>query len=135
MFRKITIMRVNYPSTDLNHDLNEQLQYLGASLGLFSLRDKDKSCFRIFIILLRVLKLGTGLTSDELAAETGLSRGTVVYHLNTLMASGIVSNVRGRYLLAVDSLEALVEHIRNNLNKSLDDLKDVAVNLDNRLGL
>ena len=54
-FVRITIIRTGKPEKD---NLNQELQYLGESLGLFSERDKDKSCFRIFIVLVKSLKTG-----------------------------------------------------------------------------
>ena len=113
---------------------NQQIQLFGGSLGLFNLRDKDKSCFRIFIVLLKNLKKD-GMTSDELALKTKLTRGTVVHHLNKLMDSGIVINHRNRYILNVDNIHGLMQRIRKNVNKTLADLDEVAKELDERLGL
>ena len=61
---KIVIIRLRKP---LRTTLNEELQWFGSSLGLFNLRDRDKSCFRVFIELLKAAKLRTPLSSDELA--------------------------------------------------------------------
>ncbi len=130
-FRKITIIRTKIPR---DIDTNQQIQLFGGSLGLFNLRDKDKSCFRIFIILLKNLKQD-GMTSDELALKTKLTRGTVVHHLNKLMDSGIVINHRNQYILNVDNIHGLVKRIRKNINNTLADLDEVAKQLDERLGL
>ena len=132
-FTKITIIRSKRPE---EYDINELLQWFGGSLGLFNMRDKDRSCFRIFIILLRDLKSEeSGLTSDEIAEKTGLSRGTVVHHLNKLMESGIVIVSRNKYVLKVDSLEELVEVVREDVNKAFDSVKTIGKRLDNMLGL
>ena len=48
--QRITIINVRKPAL---RTINDELQWLGSSLGLFNLRDKDKSCFRIFIELLK----------------------------------------------------------------------------------
>ena len=130
-FKKITIIRAEIPN---DIETNEQIQLFGGSLGLFNLRDKDKSCFRIFIVLLKNIKKD-GLTSDELALKTKLTRGTVVHHLNKLMDSGIVINHRNKYVINVDNIHGLIEIIKKNVNKTLDDLDVVAKELDKRLGL
>jgi len=130
-FKKITIIRTEIPR---DMTTNQQIQLFGGSLGLFNLRDKDKSCFRIFIVLLKNLKKD-GMTSDELALKTKLTRGTVVHHLNKLMDSGIVINHRNRYILNVDNIHGLMQRIRKNVNKTLADLDEVAKELDERLGL
>ena len=130
-FKKITIIRAEIPN---DIETNQQIQLFGGSLGLFNLRDKDKSCFRIFIVLLKNIKKD-GLSSDELALKTKLTRGTVVHHLNKLMDSGIVINHRNKYIINVDNIHGLIEIIKKNVNKTLDDLDVVAKELDKRLGL
>ena len=96
MLHKITILRVRKTLPD---NVNEELQYIGDSLGLFSLRDRNSSCFRIFIVLLKKAKFNTIITSDEIADSLGLTRGTVVHHLNMLRDSGLVIREKGGYIL------------------------------------
>ena len=69
--RKITIVKINRPA---EKDINKELQWLGYSLGLFSIRDKDRSCYRIFLELLKAAKKGVPLSSDELAEKLNLQR-------------------------------------------------------------
>lgn len=130
--QRITIIHQRRP---VRQSLNEQLQWLGGSLGLFSLRDKDKSCFRVFIELLKAAKLNQALSSDELAEHLGLSRGTVVHHLNKLMEAGIIVVQGNRYILRVDSLEALIEDLSQDFDRASRDLKAVARDIDEYLGL
>lgn len=131
-FVRITIIKTGKPEKD---NLNQELQYLGESLGLFSERDKDKSCFRIFIVLVKALKTGRRLSSDEIADQTNLSRGTVIHHLNRLMESGIVVSQKSYYMLAVDCIEELVDMAKNNIIKTFDNLKLTAKNIDKKLEL
>ena len=131
-FIKITIIKTKKPEKE---SINQELQFLGESLGLFNERDKDKSCFRIFITLLKALKSGNMLTSDEIATHTHLTRGTVIHHLNRLMEAGIVSNEKNFYILAVDNLQELVDTVKNNVVKTCDNLKDVARDIDRKLEL
>lgn len=131
-FTKITIISSRKPQV---HDINEQLQWFGGSLGLFGIRDKDKSCFRVFIVLLKNLKEEGPISSDDIAERTGLSRGTVVHHLNKLMSSGIVTAEKNGYQLKVDRLEDLVDIIKDNVDRAFDNLKDIGRDLDKKLGL
>ncbi|MFH1589712.1 MAG: winged helix-turn-helix domain-containing protein [archaeon] len=131
-FTKITIISSKKPQV---HDVNEQLQWFGGTLGLFGTRDKDKSCFRVFIILLKNLKEEGPISSDEIAERTGLSRGTVVHHLNRLMSSGIVTAEKNGYQLKVDKLEHLVDLIKDNVDRAFENLKEIGKDLDNKLGL
>ena len=130
--RKITIVTVRRPAEE---NINQELQWLGQSLGLFNLRDRDKSCFRTFIELLKAAKLRHPLTSDELAFRLDLSRGTVIHHINHLMGSGLVINEGNRYMLRVDNLRQLVDEVEEDMLRSFRNLKEIAEKVDKRLGL
>lgn len=130
--QKITIVTSRKPS---ERAINAELQWFGQSLGLFNLRDRDKSCFRVFIELLKSAKRRELLSSDELAARLNLTRGTVIHHVNKLMDSGIVVHSRKRYLLRVDNLRALIDEIKKDIERTCSDLKEVADDIDRRLGL
>jgi len=131
-FRRITIVKIRKP---LQKNMNRDLQWFSESLGLFTERDKEKSCFRIFIELIKAARKKQTLSSDEIAFNSNLSRGTVVYHLNRLMESGLIVSHDNRYILRVDNLEELIEEIKKDVLKTLDDLKRIAEDLDDEVGL
>ncbi|MFH1398880.1 MAG: helix-turn-helix domain-containing protein [Candidatus Woesearchaeota archaeon] len=128
--QKITIIRHKKPSSE---DTNAKLQWFGSSLGLFNLRDKDKSCFRIFVELLKSSKQDQGLTSDEIAERSDLSRGTVVHHLDKLIKSGMVVHEKNQYELRVDNLGALVDEIRKDIQRTMNDLREIAEIIDKEI--
>ena len=130
--QKITIVKIRKPSS---HNVNDALQFLGTSLGLFNMRDKDKSCFRVFIELLKAAKRKQPISSDELAYRLGLTRGTVVHHINKLRNAGIVVHEGKRYFLRVDKLESLIQEIRKDVTRTCEDLEQIAKEIDNALGL
>ncbi|MBI2660474.1 winged helix-turn-helix transcriptional regulator [Candidatus Woesearchaeota archaeon] len=130
--QRITIVNIRKPA---EHNVNQELQWFGSSLGLFNLRDRDKSTFRLFIELLKSAKSNNQLTSDELAARLDLSRGTIIHHINKLMESGLVIHEGNRYILRVDNLKALIEEVEKDIKRACDDLKEVAKEIDDRLGL
>ena len=127
IYRKITIITSKKP---INTNINDEIRWLGGSLGLFNLRDKDSSCFRIFIELLKNAKLDQGLSSDEVADKSGLTRGTAVHHLNKLMNSGLVLSHKNRYQLRESNLSVLVEELKKDMNRTMDDLKKIAEDID-----
>jgi len=131
-FRKVTIIKMNKPR---RKNLNEDLQWLSNSLGLFSERDKEKSCFRIFVELVKAARRGIIYSSDDLALRTNLSRGTVIHHLNRLIESGLVIYHNGKYILRVSNLETLIEEVKKDLLRVFDDLQTMASELDEELGL
>jgi predicted transcriptional regulator len=130
--QRITIMNIRKPA---QKNVNQELQWLGSSLGLFNLRDKDKSCFRLFIELIKNAKFGIPLSSDDLADRLNLSRGTIVHHLNKLIESGIVVQANRGYILRVDNLRALIDEVEKDLRRTCDDLRNMAEEIDDSLGL
>ena len=130
--QRITIVNIRKPA---EHNVNQELQWLGSSLGLFNLRDKDKSCFRVFIELLKSAKSRNVLTSDGLASRLDLSRGTVIHHINRLIESGLVVHEGNTYTLRVENLQSLIDEVEKDIKRACEDLKEVAKEIDNRLGL
>jgi len=130
--QRITIVTTGKPR---NASLNDELQWFGTSLGLFGERDRDKSCFRLFLELIKAAKHGQALSSDELAESLDLSRGTVVHHINALMERGLVIPVQRRYTLRERNLEVLLDRLRNDFEKAYKDLETAAKEIDRVLGM
>ncbi len=130
--QRITILQIRKP---LRTTLNDELQWFGSSLGLFNLRDRDKSCFRVFIELLKAAKEGNPVSSDDLANRLGLTRATVLHHIDTLMEKGMVVS-RGRgYLLRESNLKRLIEDIKQDITRTYDEIAKVAEDIDGFLEL
>ncbi len=130
VYEKITIIRAKKPE---KNSLNEDLQWFSKSLGLFTERDKEKSCFRIFIQLVKATKNQNGLKSDDIAERSNLSRATVIHHLNNLMERGLVISKSNKYLLRESSFNDLLEDIERDFFKIFKDLKKKADELDKEL--
>ena len=128
MIRRVTVVRIRRGAEG---NVNADLQWLGNSLGLFGLRDKDSSCFRIFITLVK--KADNPLSSDDIAERLDLSRGTVVHHLIKLMDSGIVVREKEGYILREQSLLRLIEDVKRDTESVFAELKEVAKEIDERI--
>ncbi|MBU2634586.1 MAG: hypothetical protein KJ674_05075 [Nanoarchaeota archaeon] len=124
--KKITIITIRKPK---EKNLNQDLQWFSRSIGLFSTRDKEKSCFRIFIEILK----SNGLTSDQIADFSNLTRATTVHHLNHLIESGLVKKEKNKYFLIEKDLEQLTKKIETDMGRTLRELKEVAKYLDKEL--
>lgn len=131
-YRKITVIKFN-KEPEIN-TLDQELQWLGTSLGLLSLRDKDRSCYRVFITLIKAAKKSEGVTSDELAFHLNLTRGTVVHHINNLIASGIVIEKNSRYHLRAENLQKLIIEMKKDVDAMYDSMLEKAQKIDDRLG-
>ena len=132
MPNKITIYKIKKPSTN---DLNQELQWFSQSLGLFSSRDKEKSCFRIFIALVEAKKSSRFLSSDELADKANLTRATAIHHLKNLEQHGLVKQEHNRYTLSSNSFSALIKQLAWESKQLFEDLEEVSEELDKKLQL
>jgi biotin operon repressor len=117
-FRRVTIVKVERPN---KHEINEDIQWFSNSLGLFGERDKEKSRFRIFLELLKAAKVKRGLSSEQLATKTNLSRATIIHHLNFLIEQGLVVEKYNRYYLRVENLEELINTIQDDVEKIFEE--------------
>lgn len=125
-FQRITIVRIREPE----RALNLELQWFSRSLGLFSERDKERSCFRLFVELLRAKR---PLSSDELAYTLRLSRATVIHHLNKLIASGLVVIDNGKYTLRGRNLETTLKKLKVEVFSAYDELEEMGREIDKKL--
>jgi predicted transcriptional regulator len=129
---KITLYRSRRPNED---NINDELQWFCDSLGLFGERDRDKSCFRMFVVLLRSLRDADGMSSDEISEKVDLSRGTVVHHLHKLISAGLVVPDRNKYMLRVERLSTLIDEIEQDMLRTTNELRKVAQDIDKKLEL
>jgi predicted transcriptional regulator len=116
-------------------DVEQDIEWICKSFGFLESRDKEKTAARIFRALLEATKRGEGLSSDELAEKLGLSRGTMVHHLNKLMKSGLVIHHQGRYKLRAFSLQRTVEEVKRDIARVFENINQVAKSIDENLGL
>jgi len=123
---KVTIINLKKPK----HEINEEIQWLCRSLGLFGERDKEKSCYRVFIEL---LKNNKGQSSDEIADNTRITRGTVIHHVNKLMDSGLVISQKNKYKLRTRNLYRLIKEVKEDVEETLLEMEKIAKKIDRNL--
>ena len=125
-FQRITIVRIRSP----DKALNPEIQWLSESLGLFSERDKDRSCFRLFLAILQSKK---PRSSDELAYKLNLSRATVIHHLSKLIATGLVVIEEDKYVLRAKNLEQTLKKMKLDVLSAYEEMEDMAKEIDKKL--
>ena len=125
-FQRITIVRIRSP----DKALNPEIQWLSESLGLFSERDKDRSCFRLFLTILQSKK---PRSSDELAYKLNLSRATVIHHLSKLIATGLVVIEEDKYVLRAKNLEQTLKKMKLDVLSAYEEMEDMAKEIDTKL--
>lgn len=126
-FTRITIIKKIVPR---GMTINEELQAFSDAIGLFGERDKEKSCFRIFVTLLRK---EFPLTSDEIAELSNLSRGTVIHHINRLMDAGIVIGIKNKYQLRTNKFSKLVDYLELDVQNYFRELRKLGEQIDEDL--
>lgn len=125
-FKRLTIVKVRSP----DDDLNSEVRWFSESLGLFSKRDKDKSCFRLFLALVQSKR---SLSSDEIAYKLNLSRATVIHHLNKLISSGLVIIDENKYALREKNLELSLKRIKDDIISAFEEMESEARQIDKKL--
>jgi predicted transcriptional regulator len=129
-YRYISLRYVEY---DEGYNVNELIQWFGKSIGLFGPRDREKSCFRLFVELFKAGANNTSLTSDELASLLSLSRGTVIHHLDRLIETGLVSSRKNKYFIKEKTFEELIKALEEDIASMLENLKVASKKLDDNL--
>lgn len=131
MTQRITLVKIHkFPR---ERDVNRELQWLGTSFGLFNLRDKDSSCFRIFITIIQKAHQQEAISSDEIAEKLNLTRGTVIHHLDKLMGAGLVLREKEGYILREANLSKVIKDIQRDVQDIFAELEQVAEEIDERL--
>ena len=116
-------------------DYDIDLEWICRSFGFLEPRDKKKTAYRIFKALVETARYGKGLSSDELAEKLGLTRGTMVHHLNKMIKGGLVIYHESQYKLRGRSLKNTIEEIQRDINRVFENLYKVADTIDQTLGL
>lgn len=116
-------------------DLEKDIEWVCNSLGFITSRDQDKTAFKILKALIKSAKEGKGLTSEELTKKVEPTIGSVIYHLKKLMKAGLVVKLGSTYELRMNSLLATINEIEKDINMALENIKKIAGEIDNKVGL
>jgi DNA-binding transcriptional ArsR family regulator len=130
--RQFTIKRLREP---VDKQLDEDIEWICSSLGFLSSRDQDKTAYRILKALIESAKDGIGMTSEELTQFVEPTIGSVHYHLKKLMKAGLVVKLGSVYELRMNSLRKTIEEIERDIRRTLVDIKRVAHDIDDQVGL
>lgn len=116
-------------------ELDQDIRWVCNSLGFVTLRDQDDTAYKIFKALIESAKKGKGLTSEELSKKVEPTIGSVIYHLKKFMKAGLVVKLDSYYELRMTSLSRTIEEIKKEIIMTIDDIKRVAQDIDNKTGL
>ena len=116
-------------------NLDNDIKWVCNSLGFITSRDQDKTAYKIIKALIKSAKEGKGMTSEELTNVVEPTIGSVIYHLKKLMKAGLVVKLDSTYELKMNSLLTTIDEIQKDANATLEEIKKVAEDIDNKIGL
>ena len=132
MAYRIKLKRLETPPPG---DIKSDIDFICKSFGYFSQRDKNSTAGKIFRLLVKETSGSTsGLTSDQIADRLDLSRGAIVYHLNSFISAGLVVRDRNTYRLRSQSLQKSIEEIRQDTQRIFNEMLKIAEAIDEELG-
>lgn len=132
VLRHFTIRKLREPT---EKKLDKDIEWVCNSLGFVTPRDQDKTASRILKALIKSAKKEEGLTSEDLTRFVEPTIGSVIYHLKKLMKAGLVVKLDSTYELRMHSFLKTIEEIEKEINMTLADVKKIAEDIDNKVGL
>ena len=130
--KEFTIKKLREPT---EKELDKDIRWVCGSLGFITSRDQGDTAFKILKALVKSAKEGRGMTSDELTQIVQPTIGSVIYHLKKLMKAGLVVKLDSKYELRMKSLLTTIDEIKKDVDIILDEIKKVAKDIDDNIGL
>lgn len=133
MTTRIIIRRLEKPA---EKNLNEDIEWICQSFGLYEPIDKDKKAKEIFQKLLETMaEEKTGLSSTEISRQTHLTRGAALNHLKKMIAAGLVVKDERTYCMRCSSLYNTIVELKRDMNRMFEDIEEIAKEIDERMGV
>lgn len=132
MARQITFRQIERPR---GRGAEENLEWLFNSLGVGEGRDVDQVARRILAALLSYQSAGEGVSVERISRDLNISSSRVNHHIRNLVDAGVVYRHRKRIYLRGNSLQSLVQELRKDALRVLEDLEAAAAEIDRSFGL
>ncbi len=127
---KITIRNVSLPE---NNSFDEKLGWICSSLGFFENIDKGKTAAIIFKEIYLAGAAGQVLTSTTIAERIGMSRGSVINHLNNLLNAGLIEKGGKYYFTRHKTMEGIITEIEDDIVHIFSRMKRIAKEVDSEM--
>ncbi|KKG14783.1 hypothetical protein EO98_00275 [Methanosarcina sp. 2.H.T.1A.6] len=115
--------------------LEEDLLWFCDSFGFSSGRDTENTANRIIFSLLEKLSNDEISSSEILAEDLDMKISRINHHLRNLNDSGLLYRKKRLIYLRGGSLKAAVKEMRKDSERILDELENVAEEIDSIMGL
>lgn len=127
---KLTVRKVDSPTKD---DFENNIAWICSSLGYFEPIDKEKNAARIWKEILLSSAQGQVLTSTSIAERIGMSRGSVINHLNNLKRGGLIQKGGRYYFVRSSSIKKILEELEDEVIHIFSRLKNAGEKIDKEL--
>ncbi|MCX8158521.1 MAG: helix-turn-helix domain-containing protein [Candidatus Diapherotrites archaeon] len=128
---KIIIKKVEKPFDNTPY---AEMNWICESFGFFGSGPR-LIAGEIFKRILQETENGRGISSTELAKQLGLSRGSVIHHLNNLVLSGLVVKRGRHYFARSKSIYRILDELEEEIEFLFQRMKKVAKKIDESFGI
>lgn len=118
-----------------SRSIEDELNWICESFGFFEDIDREKTASSVFREIVKATEQGKPISSTALAKKVGMSRGSVLNHLNNLMRSGLVVKDGRFYLSRSQSMFRTIAEIEGDIDRIFDKMKQRARLIDQRAGI
>lgn len=129
---RIMIKKVEKPFSDSSLD---EFNWLCACLGFFEPIDKSKTAASVFKEIVAATDKGEALSSTAIAERVGMSRGSVINHLNNLLQAGLVTKHGRFYFARSRSVFRTIKEIEEDILRVFREMEETAREIDERFRL
>jgi predicted transcriptional regulator len=129
---ELIIRKVEPP---FSKSVQDDLDWICQSFGFFEEIDKEKTASSVFKEIVRATEKGKPVNSTDLAKNVGMSRGSVINHLNNLIQSGLIVKDGRFYMARSQSMFRTIEEIEEDIDRIFDRMKQRARYIDEKFGI
>jgi predicted transcriptional regulator len=130
--QEIIIHRIPKPH---QFELDQDFGWICDSLGLCSGRDIDRVSKQVMLFIMKNQMSDKQITSELISRELLVSQGIVNHHVRNLLDTGLLYRDKRVIMLRGGSLKCAVEELRKDAMRILDDIEQIAAEIDEALGL
>jgi predicted transcriptional regulator len=130
--KQITFRQIERPR---GRGAEENLEWLFNSLGIGEGRDVDQVARRILAALLYYQSAGEGASVEKISRDLNISSSRVNHHIRNLVNAGVVYRHKKRIYLRGHSLQSLVQELRKDALRVIEDIEAAAAEIDRSFGL
>ncbi|WML66880.1 MAG: hypothetical protein METHP_00346 [Methanoregula sp. SKADARSKE-2] len=132
MQRQIILRQIERPA---RIQKDEDLYWFCDSLGVDNGRDVHHIATRVILSLLENLPATRGIPVEQIAEDLVASSPRVNHHIRNLIDTGLVYRHKQKIYIRGSSLRSMVQEIRKDTLRILDDLELAAAEIDEAYGL